>query len=59
MLKSGLFGNSDAYIPLSGDIAVAGEGAGIAAVAVYRNNKQVKCKSYEPFTDAITEINNA
>ena len=48
MLKSGLFGNSDAYILLSGDIAVAGEGAGIAAVAVYRNNKQVKCKSYEP-----------
>ena len=58
MINSGLFGYSDAYILLSGDITVVGAGANNAAIAVDRNNKQVKFKSYEMFTAAITEINN-
>ena len=58
MLSSGLFDYSDAYILLIGDITVVGAEANNAAIAVDRNNKQVKFKSYEMFTDAITEINN-
>ena len=58
-LKSSLCDYSVAYIPLKGTIIVVGKGANVAAIAPYRNSREVIFKNCVPFTDCISETNNA
>ena len=53
MLRSSLCDYSDAYILLSGTIAVAEVAAGRG-----NNGLQVVFKNFAPFTNCISEINN-
>ena len=54
MLKSSLCDHSDSYILLSGTITVPNTGT----VAATNNRKNILIKSWAPFTDCISEINN-
>ena len=58
MLKSSLCDYSDAYILVKGTIAIAGEGADVAARHADERNKGVAFKNCAPFTNCINEINN-
>ena len=56
MIRSSLCDYSDSYIFVKGTITVANTKA--AGAAVTNIDKKVIFKSYAPFTDCITEINN-
>ena len=58
MLKSNLCGYSDPYILVSGTITITGEG-GDDAKSADKRDKGVTFKNWAPFTDYISEINNA
>ena len=59
MLKSGLCDYSDACILVSGTITTNGAGVDDNAKQLYERNKVVIFKNCAPFTDCISEINNA
>ena len=59
MLRSSLCDYSDACIPVSGTITVTGAGNDDAARRLDGRNKGVIFKNCAPFTDCISEINNA
>ena len=56
ILKLGLRGYSDTYIPVKGTITVPSIEA--AATAANNANKKVILKNCAPFTDCISESNN-
>ena len=58
MLKSSFSNYSDVYILFKGTITIVGAGANDAARATDRTDKQTIFKSYTPFTDCMSEINN-
>ena len=58
MLRSSLCEYSDAYILLSGTIAITGAGADAAAKRIDKRRKGVIIKNCAPFTDCISEISN-
>ena len=58
MLKSNLCGYSDPYILVSGTITITGEG-GDDAKSADKRDKGVTFKNWTPFTDYLSEINNA
>ena len=58
-LKSGLCDYSDACILVSGTITTNGAGVDDNAKQLYERNKVVIFKNCAPFTDCISEINNA
>ena len=58
MLKSNLCGYSDPYILVSGTITITGEG-GDDAKSADKRDKGVTFKNWAPFTDYLSEINNA
>ena len=58
MLTSSLCDYSDAYILVSGTIAIPGTGNNDAARQLDERNKGVVFKIRVPFTDCISEINN-
>ena len=49
------FNYSDAYLLVSGTATVIGAGAGVAAIAADRNNKQAIFKNFAKFTGCINE----
>ena len=55
MLKSSLCGYSDAYILAKGTLSIAGKAKGNPN----NGNKEVVFKNCAPFTDCISQINNA
>ena len=57
MIRSNLCDYSDAYVLVKGTITVPNTAA--AGVAVNNANKNLIFKNCPPFTDCITEINNA
>ena len=57
MIRSNLCDYSDSYILVKGTITVANTVTAVAAVI--NINKKVIFKNYAPFTNCITEINNA
>ena len=57
MIRSNLCDYSDAYVLVKGTITVPNTAA--AGVAVNNANKNLILKNCPPFTDCITEINNA
>ena len=57
MLKSSLCDYSDAYILVKGTISVTN--TAVAGVAANNINKKVIFKNCAPFTNCISEINNA
>ena len=62
MLKSSLYDYSDAYVLVSGTKRIVGEGAERLddnAKCLDERNKRVIFKNCAPFTDCISEINNA
>ena len=58
MLKSSLCDYSDAYISVTGTIAIAGAGDDAAARQADERDKGVIFKNCAPFTNWISEINN-
>ena len=58
MLKSNLCGYSDPYILVSGTITITGEG-GDDGKSADKRDKGVTFKNWAPFTDYLSEINNA
>ena len=58
MLKSSLCDYSDAYILVKGRITITGAGADAAARQEDERDKGVAFKSYAPFINCISEINN-
>ena len=56
MIRSSLYGYSEAYIIVTGTITVPNTTA--AYVAVKNTNKKLVVKNCAPFTSCITEINN-
>ena len=56
MLKSSLCDYSDAYILVSGTIAMTGERYNNSARRADERNKGVIFKNYVPFTDCISEM---
>ena len=58
LLKLSLCDYSDAYVLVSGTIAIDGAGADDAAKRFHERNKGVIFKNCAPFTDCISEINN-
>ena len=59
ILKSSLCDYSDAYISVSGTIAIIGTEAGDDAKRTDKINKEAIFKYCAPFTNCISEINNA
>ena len=59
ILKSSLCDYSDAYISVSGTIAIIGTEAGDDAKRTDKINKEAIFKNCAPFTNCISEINNA
>ena len=59
MLKSSLCDYSDAYILVNEAITITGTGADDNAEKLDERNKGVIFKNCPPFTDCISEINNA
>ena len=59
MLKSSLCDYSDAYILVKGRITITGAGADAAARQADERDKGVAFKNCVPFTNCISEINNA
>ena len=59
MLKSSLCDYSDAYIFVKGTITINGIGADAVARRADEGDKGVAFKSCPPFTNCISEINNA
>ena len=59
MLKSSLCDYSDAYILVKGTISIRGIGADAAARRADERDKGVAFKNCAPFTNCISEINNA
>ena len=59
MLKSSLCDYSDAYILVKGRITITGAGADAAATQADERDKGVAFKNCVPFTNCISEINNA
>ena len=59
MLKSSLCDYSDAYILVKGTMAINGIGADAAARRADEREKGVAFKNCAPFTNCISEINNA
>ena len=55
MIRSTLYGYSNAYILVKGTMTVTSTGT---AAAPDNRNKKVIFKNYAPFTDCISEINN-
>ena len=58
LLRSRLCEYSDAYILVSGIIAITGAGNNDAAIQLDGRNKEVIFKNCPPITDEISEINN-
>ena len=59
MLKSNLCDYSDPYILVKGTITITGAGADAAARQADERDKEVVFKNCAPFTNCISEINNA
>ena len=59
MVSSSLYDYSDAYILASGTVSITGTGADDHAKRLDERNKGVIFKNCAPFTDCISEINNA
>ena len=59
ILKSSLCDYSDAYILVKGKITITGRGADAAAKLADERDKGVTFKNCAPFTNCISEINNA
>ena len=59
MLTSSLCDYSDAYILVKGKITITGAGADAAARQADKRDKGVGFKNFAPFTNYISEINNA
>ena len=59
LLRSSLCDYDDAYILVSGIITITGAAADDAAKRLDQRNKEVIFKNCEPFTDCISQINNA
>ena len=59
MLKTSLCDYSDAYIIVKGKITITGRGADAAARQADQRDKGVAFKNCAPFTNCISEINNA
>ena len=58
MLKSRSYDYSDAYMPISGTIAIAGAGIDDNAKRLDERNKGVIFENCAPFTDCISETSN-
>ena len=58
MLKSRSYDYSDAYMPISGTITIAGAGIDDNAKRLDERNKGVIFENCAPFTDCISETNN-
>ena len=59
MVSSSLYDYSDAYILASGTVSITGTGADDHAKRLDERNKGVIFKNCAPFTDCVSEINNA
>ena len=59
MSRTSLCDYDDAYILVNGTITITGAGNDDAAKRLDEKNKGVIFKIFSPFTDCITEINNA
>ena len=59
MLKSSLCYYSDAYILVKGKIPITGAGDDVAATQAEERDKGVEFKNCAPFTNCISEVNNA
>ena len=57
-LKSRLCNYGEAYILAKGRITIAGAGANAGAKQADKINKRVIIKSYFPFANSISEVNN-
>ena len=58
MLKSSLCDYSDAYISVKGTTTITGRDADSAVKHVNQSNNEVILKSFAPFTNCISKINN-
>ena len=59
MLKSSLCDHSDAYIPAKETIIITGREADPVARQADEKNNYVTLKNCKPFSDCLSEINNA